>query len=422
MDEDMHSETPGVETKEQDEEQKGEDDLDIEEKVGGEEAKKKEAEFNALCNLADSLPDISSDEEDLAMETDPRYLISHSLMKSLLDTSLNLDGHMEVYSEEEEGEVQMAEHDDDRVDQGEEVAGAAPGQEDDVALCIPGKGNICFSKYKEYFDRRDESTKGQIGNLDDQRHWSSEDEDEDIHSEVATEVGAVDAESGKQVSGGIFNNVRSDGELGTGSAKGPDPPYPPDTPSDSDYDKEDAGYGSGADGTVLKLERAVTWFPPLTGGRPQKRNSQSRFGPGFQGDPSTVTNFTKRRKVQAIESVILDSASLLRFASLTQPFSQAHVLLSPGAAGEDKCETELPGAMDENERKLLGPECTAGCSAAVQHAAGSQLESTTADCGPGRSPATHSAYACAADVTADRAVSSRPKLLVEVGVVCLEEA
>ena len=48
------------------------------------QAYKEVAEFNALCNLADSLPDSSSEEEDLAMETDPRYLISHSLMKALL--------------------------------------------------------------------------------------------------------------------------------------------------------------------------------------------------------------------------------------------------------------------------------------------------------------------------------------------------
>ena len=51
--------------------------------------------------------------------------------------------------------------------------------------------------------------------------------------------------------------------VGTGSAKVPDPPYPPDTPSESDCGKEDAGYGSGADSTVRKSERAVTWFPPL---------------------------------------------------------------------------------------------------------------------------------------------------------------
>jgi hypothetical protein len=260
-------------------------------------------------------------------------------MKALLDTSLNLDGHMEVYSEEEEEagltltehkeeeEVPMAEHDDDWVDQGEEVAGAAPGQEDDVALCI-------------------------------QRHRSSDDEGEDIHSEVATEVGAVDAESGKQVSGGTINNVRSGGEVGTGSAKGPDPPYPPDTPSESDCGKEDAGYGSGADSTVLKSERAVTWFPPLTGGSLQKRNNQSRFGPGFQGEPS---NFIKRRKVQAMEYEILDSASVLpglnqpQFAALTQPCSQAHVSLPPGAAGEgDQPQEKKDKRLEEEPEPEVG--------------------------------------------------------------------
>ena len=154
-------------------------------------AYKEVAEFNALCNLADSLPNSNSEEEDLAMETDPRYLISHSLMKALLDTravedeatveeesnvlegddsggndglvvnpfftedegslkhSLNLDGHVEFCSEDEEEdaadtEVGLAvteheeeeevlqvegEHEDGRVEQGEEVAGAAPTQE-----------------------------------------------------------------------------------------------------------------------------------------------------------------------------------------------------------------------------------------------------------------------------------------------------
>ena len=162
----------------------------------------------------------------------------------------------------------------------------------------------------------------------------------------------MDDGAGKQVSGGsysgIINNVRSGGEVGTSSAKEPDPPYPPDTPSESDCDKEDAGYGSGADSTVLKSERAVTWFPPLTGGSSQKRNNQSRFGPGFQGEPSIVTNFTKRRKVQVIESEILDSASLLQFASLTQPCSQAHVSLTPGAAVEgDQPQEEKDKRLEE---------------------------------------------------------------------------
>ena len=91
----------------------------------------------------------------------------------------------------------------------------------------------------------------------------------------------------------------------------------------------------------------MTWFPPLTGGSSQKRNNQSRFGPGSQGEPSIVTNFTKRRKVQVIESEILDSASLLQFASLTQPCSQAHVSLTPGAAGEG----DQP--QEEKDKKLV---------------------------------------------------------------------
>ena len=75
-----------LENDDEDEEQEGQDDLDYEEKVGGEEAYKEEAEFNALSNLADSLSDGSSEEEDLAMETDPRYLISQFLMKALLNS------------------------------------------------------------------------------------------------------------------------------------------------------------------------------------------------------------------------------------------------------------------------------------------------------------------------------------------------
>ena len=59
----------------------GEEDQEVLDDLENEE----EAEFNALSNLADSLPDGSSEEEDLAMETDPRHLISQSLMKALLD-------------------------------------------------------------------------------------------------------------------------------------------------------------------------------------------------------------------------------------------------------------------------------------------------------------------------------------------------
>ena len=76
VDKDIHSEVPGVESDDEDKDQEGQDNLDHEEKVGGEEAYKEEAEFIALSNLADSLPDSSSEKEDLAMETDPRHLIS----------------------------------------------------------------------------------------------------------------------------------------------------------------------------------------------------------------------------------------------------------------------------------------------------------------------------------------------------------
>ena len=66
---------------------------------------------------------------------------------------------------------------------------------------------------------------------------------------------------------------------------------------------------------------STSWFPNYSW-----VSASSHFGPGFQGEPSIVTNFTKRRKVQVIESEMLDSASLLQFASLAQPCSQAHVL------------------------------------------------------------------------------------------------
>ena len=285
-------------------------------------------------------------------------------------------------------------------------------------LCNPCSF-LCSCEDEEYFDWLDDSTRDQAGNLDDRRYWSSDDEGEDqevvtevgavdnesetlggllgglnegslkhslnldghmeLYSEegveeaadtevglAVTEVGAVDVGAGKQVSGGshsgLVNIVRSGGEVGT---KEPDPPYPPDIPSESDSDKEDAGYGSGADSTVHKSERAVVWFPPSTGGSSQKRNNQSRFSPGFQGETLNVTNLTKRRKVQVILTELLDGASLLpescppavsvshadtarpvtrsssvpglnqsQFASVTQPYSQAHMSLPPGAAGE----------------------------------------------------------------------------------------
>ena len=54
-------------------------DLEHEEKVGIEETYRDEMEFNFLSNLANSLPDVSSDEEPV-MEADPRSLMSQSLI------------------------------------------------------------------------------------------------------------------------------------------------------------------------------------------------------------------------------------------------------------------------------------------------------------------------------------------------------
>ena len=137
----------------QDEEQKSEEGLEIEEKVKGEEASKEVAELNALCNLADSLPDSSSEK---------------------------------FYNvEEEEVGPAVTEHNEE-----EEVL-----QQDE-----------------EHFDCLDDSTRGQIGNLDDQRHRSNDNEGED--QEVLDEVGAVD------------NGAGNGGEVSTSGAKGPDPPYP----------------------------------------------------------------------------------------------------------------------------------------------------------------------------------------------------
>ena len=307
-----------------DEEQKGENGLDIEEKVKGEEASNEIAEFNAICSLADSLPDTSYEDEDLAKDTraveDEATVEEESNVLEGNDSDgkdelvvtpfftedegslrpyLNLDGHMEFYGEvEKEVGLAVTEH----TEEGEVL------QQDDFG-CL------------------DDSTRGQIGNLDDQRRWSHDNEGED--QEVLDEVGAVDNGASKHVSGGgysgIIDNVRSDGEVSTSGAKGPDPPYPPDTPSESDCDKEDAGYGSGAEGTILKSERAVTWFPPLTGERSLKRNNQSHFGSGLQEEPPFVTNFTKIRKLQVIESEIVDSPSLLQFTSLALPCGQAPV-------------------------------------------------------------------------------------------------
>ena len=47
--------------------------------------------------------------------------------------------------EEEEEVLQVeVEHEDDSVEQGEAVAGAAAAQEDVLPYCIPCKGNICY--------------------------------------------------------------------------------------------------------------------------------------------------------------------------------------------------------------------------------------------------------------------------------------
>ena len=141
--------------------------------MGGEEAYKEEAEFNALSNLADSLPDGSSEEEDLAMETDPRHIISQSLKKTLLDPR----------AAEEEATVE---------EEGNVLEGNDSGGNDSldvIPFCIPCEGNVCscedkrqmifFPSGEEYYDCLDDSTRDQVGNLDDQRYWNSDDEDED---------------------------------------------------------------------------------------------------------------------------------------------------------------------------------------------------------------------------------------------------
>ena len=80
---------------------------------------------------------------------------------------------------------------------------------------------------------------------------------------------------------------------------------------EADSDKEDAGYGSGADSAVRQTERAVVWFPPLAGGSAQKRGNQSIFDPGLQGDTFIDTSLSKRRRAQVIISEILEDAGLL---------------------------------------------------------------------------------------------------------------
>ena len=63
-----------LESNNEEEDQEALYDLEHEEKVGIEETYRYEVEFNFPSNLANSLPDVSSDEEDPVMEADPRSL------------------------------------------------------------------------------------------------------------------------------------------------------------------------------------------------------------------------------------------------------------------------------------------------------------------------------------------------------------
>ena len=102
-----------------------------------------------------------------------RHIISQSLMKALLDPR----AAQEEATVEEEGNV---------------LEGSDSGGNDGLdvtTFCIPCKGNVCscedkrqmtfFPSDKEYYDCLDDSTRDQVGNLDDQRYWNSDDEDED---------------------------------------------------------------------------------------------------------------------------------------------------------------------------------------------------------------------------------------------------
>ena len=311
--------------------------------MAGKETYRDKAEFNSLSNLANSLPDVSSEEEDQAMETDPRYLMSQSLMKALLNP----------HAVEEQATV---------VEEGSVLEGNESGGSDGLDVtpfCIPCEGNVCFFEDKqqvtffpsneEYYEELDEASRKQLGDLDeDKRLWSSEEEGaevvtnlgaEDEESEAlggllgslnegslkhslnldghgklcreeegeeaagtgvglaVTEVGTEDDGAGEQVNGdshsGLVNNVSGGSD-------------PPDTLSESensqgggirirrfdprqttvllahsrmevhkvtkeaDSDKEDGGYGSGADSTVHQSERDMVCFPPLAGGSAQK--------------------------------------------------------------------------------------------------------------------------------------------------------
>ena len=100
--------------------------------MAGKETYRDKAEFNSLSNLANSLPDVSSEEEDQAMETDPRYLMSQSLMKALLNP----------HAVEEKATV---------VEEGSVLEGNESGSSDgfDVTpFCIPCEGNVCFFEDK----------------------------------------------------------------------------------------------------------------------------------------------------------------------------------------------------------------------------------------------------------------------------------
>ena len=59
-----------------------------------------------------------------------------------------------------------------------------------------------FPSDKDYHDGLDEATRDQVGNLDDKRYWSSNDEED---TEVVTEVGAEDEES--EALGGLLSGL-----------------------------------------------------------------------------------------------------------------------------------------------------------------------------------------------------------------------
>ena len=109
------------------EEQEVLDDLECDEQEDIEATFKDKEEFNFLSNLANSLPDVSSEEED-PMEGDPRSLVSQRLMKDLL----NPHG-----GSEEVGEVAEVEH---SVQEGN----CGSGDLDTTPFCAPCDGNVCY--------------------------------------------------------------------------------------------------------------------------------------------------------------------------------------------------------------------------------------------------------------------------------------